>query len=261
MRRRKDYSAPSELFDIYCFSSPAVDDEYVYYQGEFHKDQLYRKKKDGSDRFPQLVASACSGTPILDGDYVYFQSCLYGSYQLLRRLKDGTGPVQLIDDHCIFPPVIRGDFAYIVGGHTEHMLYRKHKDGHGEPQLISISCHSRPALDDEYIYFTHGTNGQLMRRMLQDIFSHSHQASMMLVDSHAASGDIAPVLWRDYVLFRGSSTYQQLCVKRKDGTGQCICLADCCGSTPVIDEEEKMIYILSSSTFHVLRRLPIPNYL
>jgi hypothetical protein len=252
-RRRKDLTEPGQMIDPNCGSTPTLDGEFIYFQGGQNKDTLARRPKDGSGR-TEVLEKYCYGTPVIDEDFIYY---IGGDSKasLMRRPKSGGTPV-LIGEYCRFTPVIDGDYVYYVGGMTGGFLVRRKKDGSSTNQSICTTCMSQPVIDGDLIYFIYGTNpaSGWLYRMYKDGRSITDQLSK--VELYAAAR--APTIYKNFAIFESSAHRHQLSGKSKSGTGAMVRLADYCGSQPVIDGF--YVYILTTTTFTTLARLPLPAY-
>jgi hypothetical protein len=257
-RRRKDLSEPPQFIHIHCGGTPAVDSEWVYFLGGPKKDQMLRKYKDGRLKDGhdslQYIDYDCGGAPIIDEHYVYYQT---KKQQLVRKLKDGSGAVEFIDEHCVFPPIIDGDYIYIVGGPTGAFLYRKRKNGLSVEERIGMTCQSQPYIDGDLLYYVNGTNpmnGFLYRQYKDGRLLSSGNTK---IDPRVSAS--MPLIYKNFVLYQSSMDKNQLSAKHKDGVGMMYRVADYCGTSPKYDDG--YIYYLTSSTYYVLARVPVPYYL
>jgi hypothetical protein len=286
------------VIDANCGSVPALDEEYVYYQGGPQRNQLWRRVKDCSEP-AQLIDPNCGGAPTVDGNYVYFQGGKNRD-QLHRRVKDGSDgchATQVLDKCCGATPVIDGDYVYYLSGDKKSKLVRKLKDGSGDPETIEELCIYPPVIDGDDLYFVGGhTDTTLYRRKKDDsggrITINTLCASRPTIDgdmvyftkaSNPSNGClyrmykdgkslpnqnmrvdlhaacVSSLVLQQYVIFQGSPDLQQLSAKSKEGTGSVIRLADYCGSAPILDNGN--VYFLTSSSFNVLMCLPLPSYI
>jgi len=125
--------------------------EYYYYDYDHsarHYLDLYRKKKDGTEK--QLLISKCSFSKLI-GNWIFYT--VDSSNGLFKMWLDGTGIQQLNDDECWKWSINTiGDWIYYMNRCESSRIYKINIDGAYRQILSNDKCHKLYVVGD-WIYY------------------------------------------------------------------------------------------------------------